>query len=311
MSTPIRRLTTVFARKRPVLTTIVQGIDPQQPHWYQQPHEPLRFFSTSSSPTSGVVASANVVVGNDRNDEDTPTYNNKNNVVQPSSVSGQQIQQGGEKQPQRLRQQRFVADPMAKRPNKLCDPYGQGGRPMSLEEAQSLQKTIHDDWRIVEMKESESASSAKLYLVRDFSHVDFLYGARFLAKVAAVAQINNHFPSLVLDRQIRHKNWHVYTRVTCHTKVLRGLSQHDFHLAMVRTYTSIEEARRCMIHFHFCFSDASWESKTFDLAVIVPHLLLVATSFTLLSFCSWTMYISWDSLSPIRFPTTFKLSDFS
>jgi pterin-4a-carbinolamine dehydratase len=187
----------------------------------QQQHARLFF---SSSPANGVTT-ASVENGNN---------SNKNSQDSSSSIGQQQRQQ-----------QRVVADPMAKRPNKLCDPYGQGGRPMSMEEAQLLKKTIHDDWRIetttttTASSESSSSSSeaeaaATLYLVRDFHHGDYLYGARFLAKLAAVAQINNHFPSLTLDRKIVQKNWHVYTRVKCHTKVLGGLSQHDFHLAIVR-----------------------------------------------------------------------------
>jgi pterin-4a-carbinolamine dehydratase len=255
MSIPIRRIFMVATttRKRAVTTmsgrSITIGIRggcsvvaanhsrrglEQQP----QQQQPPRFFS--SSPARGVTT-ANIGNGN------------SNNMDQMNSSIGKQQQQ-------QQQQQRVMADPMAKRPNKLCDPYGQGGRPMSMEEAQMLKKTIHDDWRIesttttTTTASSESSSSepaapaaaALLYLVRDFHHNDYLYGARFLAKIAAVAQINNHFPSLTLDRKIVQKNWHAYTRVTCHTKVLRGLSQHDFHLAMVRTYRT-----PCLYEFFF------------------------------------------------------------
>ena len=37
-------------------------------------------------------------------------------------------------------------DPTAKRPNRLCDPYGQGGRPLSYEDATKLRTTLHTDW---------------------------------------------------------------------------------------------------------------------------------------------------------------------
>ena len=37
-------------------------------------------------------------------------------------------------------------DPTAKRPNRLCDPYGQGGQPLSYEAATKLRTTLHTDW---------------------------------------------------------------------------------------------------------------------------------------------------------------------
>ena len=119
-------------------------------------------------------------------------------------------------------------DPTAKRPNKLCDPYGQGGKPLSSKELDDLRHTVHSDWKVETNQDEEP-----LALTRDFEHPDFMVGARFLQKIAAVAQINAHFPSLHLERRIVKKNWQVVSVVRCHTKVLGGLSAHDFHLAMV------------------------------------------------------------------------------
>lgn len=115
-------------------------------------------------------------------------------------------------------------DPTASRPNKLCDPYDQGGRPMPAAQIQSLRSTISKEW----MVEDDCA------LVRAFRHPDFLSGARFLQKVAAVAEMNAHFPLMQLDRTITKRAWIVESTIRCHTKVLQGLSTHDFHLAMVR-----------------------------------------------------------------------------
>jgi pterin-4a-carbinolamine dehydratase len=133
-------------------------------------------------------------------------------------------------------------DPFARRPNKVCDPYGQGGKPLSLEDAERLLTTVEDDWKLGggggggggdEAQEDQAPRS----ISRDFQHADFLAGSHFLTHMAAVAHMNDHFPSLQLERRLdsRKKEWHVVTSVTCHTKVLQGLSHHDFYLATVRS----------------------------------------------------------------------------
>lgn len=96
-----------------------------------------------------------------------------------------------------------------------------------------------DCWELEHSATLESADTAVLEvpqrLVREFDHDDYLRGAEFLKKIAAVALINNHFPpKLSLERSIFKKGWKVVTRVECRTQVLGGLSRHDFHLAMVR-----------------------------------------------------------------------------
>jgi pterin-4a-carbinolamine dehydratase len=124
-----------------------------------------------------------------------------------------------------------IYDPLAKRPNQKCDPYGQEGKPLSMTDATMLKSTIHSQWTF-EMNEEDL--TVPLSLTRHFIHPDYLSGARFLHKIAAVAQINNHFPSVLsLERRIVKKNWQVVTSVRCRTLVLGGLSRHDFHLAMV------------------------------------------------------------------------------
>lgn len=134
-----------------------------------------------------------------------------------------------------------TTDPTAKRPNRVCDPYGQGGQPLSSTEVNSLLATIHHDWK-VETKSNDVdehsgqniISCLPVALIREFSHMDFLSGSRFLHRLAAVAEMNAHFPSLMLERRIAKKNWVTVSTARCHTTVLGGLSRHDFHLAMVR-----------------------------------------------------------------------------
>ena len=125
-------------------------------------------------------------------------------------------------------------DPTAKRPNKICDPYGQKGKSMTLESAEMMKRTmnVEDDWQIIVMDESKDRPTS---LVREFTHANFLDGADFVRKMAAVALVNHHYPSIELDRRVMKKNWQVVSRITCRTKVLEGLSSFDFHLAMVST----------------------------------------------------------------------------
>ena len=126
-------------------------------------------------------------------------------------------------------------DPFARRPNAKCDPYGQGGKPLPLFEANALLMTVDPQWKIIDDGDDDAGSKPPQALVREFVHPDFIAGSKFLTKIAAVAQLNIHFPSLTLERRIipNKKAWQVVTTVRCHTVVLGGLSTHDFHLAMV------------------------------------------------------------------------------
>ena len=105
---------------------------------------------------------------------------------------------------------------------------------MTLESAEMMKKTVNveDDWQIIVMDGSKDTPTS---LVREFTHANFLDGADFVRKMAAVALVNNHYPSIELDRRVVKKNWQVVSRITCQTKVLEGLSSFDFHLAMVST----------------------------------------------------------------------------
>ena len=125
-------------------------------------------------------------------------------------------------------------DPFDRRPNAKCDPYGQSGKPLPLSEAKALLVTVDPQWKITDDGD-DGESKPPQALVREFVFPDFMAGSKFLAKIAAVAQLNIHFPSLTLERRIipNKKAWQVVTTVRCHTLVLGGLSTHDFHLAMV------------------------------------------------------------------------------
>jgi pterin-4a-carbinolamine dehydratase len=131
---------------------------------------------------------------------------------------------------------------------------------MSWKEAETLLSTLrlHSDWKLVPVPTPAQTPDADLddssqpvgsetnavdadapplpphALEREFVSTDFLSGAKLLQKLAAVAQLDNHFPaSLTLSRKIVRKEWQVVTAVQCHTTVLGGLSTNDFHLAML------------------------------------------------------------------------------
>jgi pterin-4a-carbinolamine dehydratase len=137
-------------------------------------------------------------------------------------------------------------DPTAKRPNRVCDPYGQGGQPLSSTEVQNLLPTIHKDWKVETKQNPDHKGDDQdhgtrqhvlpMALTREFAHVNFMAGSRFLHSLAAVAEMNAHFPALRMERRIVKRNWVTVSTVRCHTTVLGGLSRHDFHLAMVRAY---------------------------------------------------------------------------
>ena len=131
-------------------------------------------------------------------------------------------------------------DPFARRPNQKCDPYGQGGKPLEEKDAERLLATVEDGWKIETSHhgEGKSNNTKKLSLVREFYHNDFISGSMFVKEIAAVAQMNDHYPSIRLERKLnsKRKQWEVTTKVQCHTFVLGGLSHHDFYLATVRFF---------------------------------------------------------------------------
>ena len=107
-----------------------------------------------------------------------------------------------------------------------------------MPDAERLLSTVSDDWKL-ETPSSENEDEEKIpqAIVGEFVHEDFIAGSQFLTHVAAVAQMNDHFPTLTLERRLlsRQKAWQVVSTVRCHTRVLLGLSHHDFFLATVRS----------------------------------------------------------------------------
>ncbi|KAG7341047.1 pterin 4 alpha carbinolamine dehydratase [Nitzschia inconspicua] len=134
-------------------------------------------------------------------------------------------------------------DPFARRPTAKCDPYGQGGKPLNLAQAASLLPTVDTRWKLwrnpngdqdftLDRQDDDEEAVIPFAMVRDYFHAEYLHGAQFVKHVAAVAQMNDHFPYQVsLDRFVSKRTWQIRTRVICRTIVLEGLSHHDFMLA--------------------------------------------------------------------------------
>jgi len=147
-------------------------------------------------------------------------------------------------------------DPTARRPTKVCDPYGQGGRPLEHSDAKGLLSTLDAGWFLTEINSSDNNRSDKdgdnnktssvpaseiishgapKSLAKEFFHPDFICGSKFISIVSAVAHNNNHYPKISLERRLmkREKAWRVVTKVCCYTPTLGGLSFNDFHVAML------------------------------------------------------------------------------
>jgi pterin-4a-carbinolamine dehydratase len=120
-------------------------------------------------------------------------------------------------------------DPLARRPNQKCDPYGQGGKPLGWNDAKQLLEILDKDWIL----EGGDGEGPPVSLTRSYLHKDYLTATAFLSKIAVVGDLNNHYPTIVLERKLQRQSWQVTTTIKCHTITLNGLSRHDFHIAML------------------------------------------------------------------------------
>ena len=207
-------------------------------------------------------------------------------------------------------------DPFARRPNQKCDPYGQGGKPLSMADAQKLLSTVDKEWKLdipsqeedeeregktgddeVEASlpatqagavdetsgsskddgEDASYRSSEIMIVpksisREFYHTEFIDGSKFASKIAALSQMNNHYPTITLHRKVlkKQKQWVSVTKITCHTNVLNGLSYNDFHLAMVRSLKC-----RLQAFFFVLLHNLDGINKTFSNVICYLDFLLL------------------------------------
>lgn len=116
-----------------------------------------------------------------------------------------------------------MVDPMARKPTTICDPYEQGGKPLSPSDAASLVATLHPDWSL-------SEDSTKL--MREFKAEDWSEGLRLMNTLANVAGNNDHYPVLGIERRLGRKKWTTVVKCELCTRVLGGLSYRDFELGL-------------------------------------------------------------------------------
>ena len=125
----------------------------------------------------------------------------------------------------RTRTHRKVIDPTARRPNRVCDPYGQNGKPLSHLDASNYLPTLDQGWTLVTETETATPTSpvndgketpeaeeqtaknptptpTPTAVQKEFYHANYMDGSRFLSIVAAVAHNNNHYPKITLERRL-------------------------------------------------------------------------------------------------------------
>ena len=164
-------------------------------------------------------------------------------------------------------------DATAKRPNKVCDPYEQNGMPLSGEECQRLmnlnyystaaaaasstnKNVVVQQWKLLDCNRNIICNNNNIidttrppmYLIREFEHLDYRMGHKFVSSMASVAFMNNHFPKISLHRKLlKHPHrWQVVTTIECHTQLLKGLSYNDFQIAMYMDF-EVERLRHLLV----------------------------------------------------------------
>lgn len=142
---------------------------------------------------------------------------------------------------------------MTRRPSKVCDPYGQGGKPLLSNEAKGQMATLDGGWILMYGNDtSKMDPEVPQSLQKEFYHASFIDGSKFVSIVAAVAHMNNHYPTLSLERRLERENkaWAVVTTVQCHTPALGGLSYNDFHIAMLVDVEVAREDTKALLRLH-------------------------------------------------------------
>jgi len=114
-------------------------------------------------------------------------------------------------------------DPTARKPNKICDPYEQDGKPLTREQATQLLPTLNSDWNF----NDDYTSITRMFIVPDFPA-----GTALLRTLSNVSHNNNHYPKLSLERKLQRMSWDTVVICELRTEVLGGLSYKDFELGL-------------------------------------------------------------------------------
>jgi pterin-4a-carbinolamine dehydratase len=121
----------------------------------------------------------------------------------------------------------FSKDPLAKKPNSKCDPYGQGGKPLNYQEVSMLlNTTLEKGWSVnfsplsfpidnekgaysenhqqcnVEGGDEAQRKLLPLNIYKEFHHENLLQGTKFISSLASLCLVHHHFASFHLERRL-------------------------------------------------------------------------------------------------------------
>ncbi|GMI51999.1 hypothetical protein TeGR_g1618 [Tetraparma gracilis] len=121
-------------------------------------------------------------------------------------------------------------DATAKKPSAVCDPYENGGKPLSYAQCEPLLPTLAPEWTLV--GDDDAAATGPKKLVREIEvQGGYMEGAKLMTTLAAVALNNDHYYKVGMERRLGKRKWSVVVKVECETAVLGGLSFQDFLVA--------------------------------------------------------------------------------
>ena len=159
------------------------------------------------------------------------------------------------------------ADPTTKRPTQKCDPYGLSGQSLSYQECCNQLLTLDEGWKLTDTNHSITLVTPA-FLEKQFYHETFYTASRFLSQISLLCTNLNHFPQLSMERVLvddvtkyyntemaadvsdvsknrKIKGWVFVSTIRCSTyrpptkkedtdatNTDKGLTYHDFHLAM-------------------------------------------------------------------------------
>lgn len=160
------------------------------------------------------------------------------------------------------------SDPTAKRPTRKCDPYGLSGQSLSYQECINQLSTLEEGWKLKNADHDTIAEEAPAFLEKQFYHETFYTASRFISQISLLCTNLNHYPELSMERVLvddvtkfyntqnaavidnekrrKIKGWVFVSTIRCSTyrpptkkedtddttDIVKGLTYHDFHLAM-------------------------------------------------------------------------------
>jgi pterin-4a-carbinolamine dehydratase len=175
-------------------------------------------------------------------------------------------------------------DPTAKRPTQKCDPYGLSGQSLSYQECINQLSTLEEGWKLKNADHGATEEESPTFLEKQFYHDTFYTASRFMSQISLLCTNLNHYPQLSIERLLvddvtkfyntqkaadisdnlkkrKIKGWVFVSTIRCSTyrpptkkedtgALEKGLTYHDFHLAMsVDVEANREEMGQLLLQF--------------------------------------------------------------